>query len=726
MNTLNKERNDRILVIDDNPAIHDDFRKILTGAKGRSVNLAEAELALFGDAPKAVRPTSFQIDSALQGQEGWEMVQRALTDGRPYAMAFVDVRMPPGWDGVETITRICKVDPDIQIVICTAYSDYSWEEIARNLGESDNMVILKKPFDNIEVLQLAHALTQKWSLSQQAKCKMSDLEEMVNQRTRQVQLANEKLKSEIVERQKTEEALRSSEDRFSRAFNSSPIPMAIQTLKDERFVDINNRFLQMTGLSREEIIGRTPAKLEIWIDREARGQMIEKLHKEKSVRDWPCRIRAKSGEGRETLVSLELFNLGSEHYLLTIAQDISDRLRLENQLRQAQKMEAVGKLAAGVAHDFNNILTIIQGYTSLGLSAPNLDAEAADALNEILRAAERAATLTRQLLAFSRKQLMQPKVVDLNELIVQVTSMLSRLIGEDISLQENLSEALPSVFADHGNVEQVIMNLVVNARDAMPKGGQIIVSTAKVEIDAAIARQNPEAVPGQFVCLTVADTGCGMDIETQARLFEPFFTTKEVGKGTGMGLAMVYGIIKQHGGWIEVLSQVGQGSTFKVFLPSTKLLAEASTDDQQVPEAALGGHETILVVEDEKGILELVRKVLQRRGYRILVASNAKEALDVWKEHAGEINLLLTDLVMPGGTTGLDLAEILLLEKAELKVIYTSGYSLALFGQDCPVKEGFNFLQKPYQSLLLAQTVRSCLDAPKKPPTHLSSEQTGA
>lgn len=618
MNTLNKGRNDRILVIDDNSAIHDDFRKILGGAKVRSSNLAEAEMALFGDAPKAVRPTSFQIDSALQGQEGLEMVQRALADGRPYAMAFVDVRMPPGWDGVETITRICKVDPDIQIVICTAYSDYSWEEIAGNLGESDNMVILKKPFDNIEVLQLAHALTQKWSLSQQAKCKMSDLEEMVNQRTRQLQLAYEKLKSEIVERQKTEEALRSSEDRFSRAFNSSPIPMAIQTLKDERFVDINNRFLQMTGLSREEIIGRTPAKLEIWIDREARGQMIEKLHREKSVRDWPCRIRAKSGEVREILVSLELFNLGSEPYLLTIAQDISDRLRLENQLRQAQKMEAVGKLAAGVAHDFNNILTIIQGYTSLGLSAPNLDAEAASALNEVLRAAERAATLTRELLAFSRKQLMQPKVVDLYELM-QVTSMLSE-------------------HASH----------------------------------------------------------------------------------------LVYGVIKQHGGWIEVLSQVGQDSTFKVFLPSTKRLAEASSDDQQLSEAALGGHETILVVEDEKGILELVQKVLQRHGYRILVASNAKEALQVWKEHASEINLLLTDLVMPGGTTGLDLAEMLLLEKAELKVIYTSGYSLALFGQDCPVKEGFNFLQKPYQSLLLAQTVRSCLDAPKKPSTHSSSEQSGA
>lgn len=709
--TQANQRNDRILVIDDNPAIHDDFRKILSGVKPAEVELAAAETVLFGGPAHPPKALNFQIDSAFQGDEGLALVQKAVASGRPYALAFVDVRMPPGWDGVETITRVWQIDPELQIVICTAYADYSWTDINQNFGRSDSLVILKKPFDNIEVLQLAHALAKKWAVTQQAKVRLSDLQEMVRARTQELEGANEALKQEIRERVQAEEALRLSEERFSKAFQASPIPMAIQTLEEERYVDVNDRFLQMTGFHREEVIGRTPAELNLCVDSEVRGKMFERLRHENSVRGFECRMRTKSNEVRQTLVSLEVFHLRQKPHLLAITEDISERLRLENQLRQAQKMEAVGKLAAGIAHDFNNILTIIQGYSSLGLTNLDLDDDLRVSLNEILNAAVRAATLTRQLLAFSRRQLMQPEVFHLNELVRGLTDLFGRMIGERINLKTELAQPLPAIYADPGNIEQAITNLVLNARDAMPDGGELAIRTGLVAVDEDYLKRFPEARVGRFVCLSVSDTGCGMDAALQSRLFEPFFTTKEVGKGTGMGLAMVYGIVKQHDGWIEVASQVGQGSTFKIYLPACDTEAESIRAERPIPARPSRGKEAILVVEDEARILELVQKVLQMEGYHVVTARNGMEALPLWQQLDRRIDLLLTDVVMPGGLTGRDLAERLSAEKPELKVIYTSGYSLQVLGPEFVLKEGLNFLQKPYQAQLLVTTVRHCLDA---------------
>ena len=328
MNSLTQPSNNRILVIDDNQAIHDDFRKILVSQRSKTMVLTQVEAAFFGESSPAGFETSFEVDSAFQGEEGLAMVKRALAADRPYAMAFVDVRMPPGWDGIETIKRIWEVDPELQVVICTAYSDYSWEQMTAQVSQPDSLVILKKPFDNIEVLQLAHALTKKWLLNSQANAKLGDLERMVNFRT-------EELLQEIAERGRTQAALRVSEERFSKAFHNSPIPKAIQTLKEQRYVDVNDAFLQMTGFVREEVIDRTPADLQLW-QPELGAKIPQRLQQDKSIQNLECQVRTKSGERRTILMSVELFNQGVEPYMLVVAQDISEHLHLESQLRQAQ------------------------------------------------------------------------------------------------------------------------------------------------------------------------------------------------------------------------------------------------------------------------------------------------------------------------------------------------------------------------------------------------------
>src|ERR1051325_3913261 len=395
---MNILTNRRILIIDDNRAIHEDFRKILL-PQGLDNPMASARAELFGDEVERPGLAAFEIDSAFQGQEGLEMVRRALEQGRPYAMAFVDVRMPPGWDGVETITHLWKHYSDLQVVICTAYSDYSWAEMIERLGQSDRLLILKKPFDNVEVLQLAHALTNKWMLTQQAKCTLEDLGRLVAERTRELQAVNEDLQREIDERKQAEQSLRLSEERFSKAFRASPLPMIIQSIGTERLVDVNESFVALTGLERRLALGFTPCNLRLWESPERYAGMLDTLRAEKSLRNFESVIRTGAGELRTVLVWAELFQLGGDSHVLFLMQDRTEQVELEQQLRQAQKMEAVGQLAAGVAHDFNNILTIIQCHVSLQLNATSLDARIENSLRQISDASARAASLTRQLLA---------------------------------------------------------------------------------------------------------------------------------------------------------------------------------------------------------------------------------------------------------------------------------------------------------------------------------------
>ena len=397
---------------------------------------------------------------------------------------------------------------------------------------------------------------------------------------------------------------------------------------------------------------------------------------------------------------------------IAVKQDISDFKQLEEQLRQSQKLEAIGMLAGGIAHDFNNLLTVIRGYSDLTLMRLSEEDPLHRNISEVKKAAERAAGLTRQLLAFSRKQVLQPKVLDLNAVVSELEKMLRRLIGEDIGLRTVLESDLGSVKADPGQIEQIIMNLAVNARDAMPQGGKLTIETTNVYLDEDYAKVHIAVIPGPYVMFAVSDTGTGMDSRTQARIFEPFFTTKEKGKGTGLGLSTVYGIVKQSGGNIWVYSEVGQGTTFKVYLPRVDEGAQEYKRSAET-EGAIQGSETILLAEDEEMVRKLARQVLEMHGYQVLEAANGGAALLICERHKEPIHLLITDVIMPE-MSGRELADRLAQLRPEMKVLYMSGYTDNAIVHQGVLDEGANFIQKPFPTDALARKVREVLDAPKK------------
>jgi PAS domain S-box-containing protein len=715
MSHTNNNAPRRILVVDDNATIHEDIRKILCPAR-TGTELLEAEAELFGsDAKlKQATPQEFKIDSAFQGAEGLAMAEAALKRGEPYALAFVDVRMPPGWDGIETIRRIWQVNPELQIVICTAYSDHSWEDITMQLGHSDNFVILKKPFDNIEVLQLAHALSRKWELAREAGLQMSHLNEMVRQQTAELRAVNESLHAEIRRREVTELELQGSEHRFALAFMASAIPMGIMHASTRTYLEVNESFTRLVGRERTEVVGKTSNEMKLLARPEDCDSAMEALRRLGRVRDFTCRILTNSEEIRETLVSLEPVVLGEEACILVAMLDVTEQRKLESQLRQSQKMDAIGQLAAGVAHDFNNLLTIIHGHASLQMARSAKDDQLSHSLTQVKLAADRAATLTRQLLAFSRKQVMQPHPLSMNESIERAHAMLKRLLGETITLDCVCGQNLPLVWADENSIDQVIMNLAVNARDAMPNGGILQIATAAVNLSKEDVSRHPDARPGSFVRLSVVDNGCGMDTAVINRIFEPFFTTKAPGKGTGLGLSTVYGIVKQHEGWVEVESAPGLGTKFHIFFEVTQKTRTQSHETAMFTLAegeSRTQKETVLVVEDEAVLREFVTTILQQQGYVVLHASDGLEALQVCQQTVAKIDLLLTDMVMPNGMSGAKLATQMLARRKGLKVLYTSGYSQELMENSGQLIVGTNFLPKPFDVNKLLKAVRRCLEA---------------
>jgi PAS domain S-box-containing protein len=534
---------------------------------------------------------------------------------------------------------------------------------------------------------------------------------------------------DITERKRSEQAVRHERDFSEVVLNSMP---GVFYLYDQngKFLRWNKNFELVTGYTADEMKTLHPLDFFAAAEKDLVAARINEVF-QKGASSVEADLLSKDGRKTPYYFTGVLAKIDGQNCLVGVGIDVTarkqaemERANLEVQFRQSQKMEAVGQLASGVAHDFNNILGIIQMQSDLLKAEGSLSPTQMGFALEIGEATQRAAALTRQLLLFSRKGTMQACELDLNQSINDMTKLLRRTLGENIQLQFKFAMQPLFVQADAGMMDQVLMNLAVNARDAMPKGGKIVIETSAVEFDESIRAQSAHACPGSFVCLSVSDTGTGIPPEILPKIFEPFFTTKDVGKGTGLGLATVFGIVQQHQGWINVYSEVGHGTVFRIYIPR---LAWVSDQKFVAPltEPARGGNETILLVEDEPKLRASVRNILSRLRYNVLEASDAASALETWKKHRNEvhfaqkvwnqrrdgIHLLLTDIIMPGGMNGKDLGAQLLKDNPGLKVIYVSGYSAEIAGKDFPLKEGVNFLTKPFQAQKLAQTIRNCLDS---------------
>jgi PAS domain S-box-containing protein len=527
------------------------------------------------------------------------------------------------------------------------------------------------------------------------------LAEDVNALTAEVQ-------RELRERREANEALRRSDARYRDLFENASDLIVVCDL-DGRMTAVNQTCLRATGYSAEELIGM---HMDDVLAPESREQSLAAREQQLAGDEAPVyesELVAKDGHRLQIEIASRLIvengvPVGTE----AICRDISYRKQLEEQLRQAQRLEAIGRLAGGVAHDFNNLLTVISGYAEALLEGRDRAAE--PELDQIAAAAERAAILTRQLLAFSRRQVLQPQVFQLNDVVDGLTPMLSRLIGENVELVATLGASLDPVLADPNQLEQVLVNLAINARDAMPEGGLLTISTANVELDSEHVAQHADAIVGHHVMLSVSDTGVGMDVETLSHVFEPFFTTKPVGIGTGLGLATVYGIVKQSGGSLWVYSEPGQGTTFKAFLPRAESPATEVEKARAPKPVAARGTETILLAEDEESLRRLTARILEQRGYKVIAAETATEALRVAEQNGRTIDLLLTDLIMPE-LSGTALAERICKLTPAIRVLFMSGYADEVVSRNGALTPGSSFLEKPFSANDLAAKVRETLDA---------------
>ncbi len=513
----------------------------------------------------------------------------------------------------------------------------------------------------------------------------------------------------ITERVQAQADLQASEDRFRRVVESAPEAIFIRT--GATFAYVNAAALKLFGATTPEQLLGKPV-----VDRfqaESRGTVQERIQRLDTDREATLSANRTllrlDGQAVPVILSAVAFDYQEKRSALIFARDMSAYKQLEAQLRQAQKLEAIGQLAGGIAHDFNNILAATMMHLGLLQMNPALDAETHQTLKELEEENRRAVTLTRQLLMFSRRSALDTKPVDLNELVANLLKMLSRLIGENIDLRSEGQAGLPLIEADTGMIEQVLMNLIVNARDAMPHGGCITIRTSSTEFPAAQADLNLNRRRGRFVCLAVSDAGCGMDTEILKRIFDPFFTTKEAGKGTGLGLATLHGIVAQHQGWVEVESEVGKGSTFRVFLPVLANGQKVRTPESETTTLRRGG-ETILLVEDDPRVRLTTGQFLRLLGYRVYDAANGHDALKLWELHGTMVDLLFTDMIMPEGMTGLELANRLQALKPGLPAIISSGYSDEIAQSGVPKKPGILYLSKPHEPKKLSDLVRQCLD----------------
>ena len=518
---------------------------------------------------------------------------------------------------------------------------------------------------------------------------------------------------EALERARQRDALRRQERLLRQIIDANPSLIFVKDW-DGRFVLVNQATAEVYGTTVTSLVGKTDADFNpnpeevahfLRDDRDVMSSGRPKIIAEEAV------TNPETGETRwfQTIkMPLRTPEEGTAT-LLGVATEITERKRLEEQLLQSQKMEAVGQLAGGVAHDFNNILTAIVGYTDLLAAEVEDNERQLEDLEEIRKAARRAAALTRQLLAFSRKQVLEPRIIDVNGVVMNLDKMLRSLISENIELKTDLADDLAAARADPNQIEQVIMNLAINARDAMPDGGTVTIETRNATLDDAYAAQHVSVIPGEYVMLAVSDTGCGMDERTKSRIFEPFFTTKPAGRGTGLGLSTVYGIVKQTGGNIWLYSEPGKGTTFKIYLPAIAALPE-DIGKVAPAEAARRGAGTVLVVEDDEQLRRLTHRALDAQGYTVLVADRGGTALDIARRHKGDIDLLLTDVIMPD-TNGRKLAETIRAARPGLRVLYMSGYPDGAIASHGMLEPGVAYLAKPFTTEAITRKVREVLEA---------------
>jgi PAS domain S-box-containing protein len=788
----------RILVIDDNRAIHSDFRKILCPAVDGQ--LEELEAALFGPQEKGVKPPVFEMDSAYQGQEALALLEQAQLEGRPYWMAFVDVRMPPGWDGVGTISRLWEVTPDLQAVICTAYSDYSWGSMTSRLKHRDRLVILKKPFDAVEVLQLAAALTEKWRLLQQSKLKLEQLETLVADRTEILSKTSETLKSEVQRRQRTAEALSETEKRYQLLFHKNPLPMWVFDLDTLAFLAVNEAAVEKYGYSADEFasmtirdlhvqeeVSRVLARLTgekarspadglivkhlkkdgatIWAEivsrvvtfsgREAKLALANDITERKTTEDrvreqvalldlasdailvrdlsgkvrfwnkgaerlygwsaaramgnqmtalfpkqdkpalvaaeqellargeWTGELRKHTQSGQEVMVSTRWTLLRNERgepcSVLIIDTDITEKKKLEAQFLRAQRMEGIGTLATGMAHDLNNILAPIlmsAGYLRWDITPD----EREKAIGRIELSVKRGAEIIQQVLTFGRGIDGERVTVKPADLVTEIGEIVGQTFPKNISMAVTSQPGLWLLMGDRTQIHQVLLNLCVNARDAMPNGGLLTLRANMTTLTEAMPALPTPAQPGRYIVFEVADSGCGIALADRERIFDPFFTTKEVGKGTGLGLSTALGIVQSHHGVIVVESELQRGTTFKVFLPASPRAAfkETSKINSLPPR---GDGEAILIVDDEPDIIAGLRQMLERHHYRVYTAINGEQAMDMIERGEQRIDVLVTDMMMPA-MDGVALIRAVRSMMPELKIIASSGLGTDMSGND--------------------------------------------
>jgi two-component system, cell cycle sensor histidine kinase and response regulator CckA len=702
---MNEDKKYRILVIDDNTSIHEDFRKILLRSNPSHDQLTDIESELFGFKTDKSAKIVFEIDCASNGMEGFEMALHARIDGRPYALAFVDGRMPPGWDGIETINQIWKECPELQMVLCTAYSDYSWQEIKSILGESDSLLILKKPFDNIEVLQIAHALTHKWELNHQVHQHIEKLDDLVRIRTEEKEEARMLLEAAlmhspagiIITNEDGTKVLWSNQ--AAEKIYGGPVLPAICDTGKKTDIFYNAFHNDGTSYIREDLpFIRTITNEEIIRNEILLFKSNQDSNKWISYNSAP--IRDSNGK---IIAAIIIFNDISELKHTEIEHE-----RLRDRLAQMQKMESVGLLAGGVAHDYNNMLSVIIGNAEMGILSADTPEPLLELLNVIKKTAHQSADLTQQLLAFARKQAITPKAFDLNKKIADILKILHRLIGENIDISFNQGANLWLVNVDPSQFDQIMFNLCVNSKDAIDGIGKIIIETMNITLSEYDIQGHPELKGRENVVLKVSDTGKGMKKEILDRIFEPFFTTKELGKGTGLGLSTVYGIIRQNNGYINVESESGKGTTFTIYLPRFEGVTMTSALEKPVIKTGIKGKK-ILMVEDKEEVLFIGKAMLEKLGYSVITANTPNEALIQAEKMDGNIDLLITDVIMPE-MNGHDLANMLKSIHPGLRCLFMSGYSADIISEQGVLNESVHFLQKPFTFNTLAPKVEAALN----------------